>query len=308
MAVTLQQWRDIFYAILRETESDVSAYPTTLADLFLNAAQDKICKWMVINRLTWQTAKKWVLPFINTDKFYSNIATTSLTAAATVWWSTLSATTTNYPSSGSLYIHGNIITYTGKTSTQFTGCSNILFAFPSWTQVSAVFDLPSDFASSINLVFEHKVKVPNKQYDDFFEDLNRYKWDIYSRNRIDSYYEWVYKVLPFYTIKDNAYMIVYNLNNTGDELRLRYEKKATEMATTSDTFTISDDTYAKVTVPYLAVAEMLYNRWEEERAAQLYNHAISWIQEMYNYYNSSSSEKISWKQYRVAKSGSLLNL
>jgi hypothetical protein len=42
MATTLQNLRDTFYDILRE-EQDVSAYPLSLVDLLLNAAQQKIC-------------------------------------------------------------------------------------------------------------------------------------------------------------------------------------------------------------------------------------------------------------------------
>jgi len=39
---TLQNMRDIFYAILKENE-DTSAYPLTLADVLINSAQNNIC-------------------------------------------------------------------------------------------------------------------------------------------------------------------------------------------------------------------------------------------------------------------------
>ena len=58
---------------------------------------------------------------------------------------------------------------------------------------------------------------------------------------------------PFYTIKDRTQLIIFNKNITGDSIRVRYEKKPTEMALATDTVTIDDDVYAKSTIPYLAV-------------------------------------------------------
>jgi len=70
-------------------------------------------------------------------------------------------------------------------------------------------------------------------------------------------------VQPFYTIKDNAYLILFQLDNNDYVMRMRYEKLPTTMTAITDTATISNDIYAKTTIPYLAVAEMLYNRGEE---------------------------------------------
>lgn len=57
MATTLQDLRNIFYAILRE-EEDTSAYPLTLVDLLLNTAQQSICMGNVVNPLTKEQLKK----------------------------------------------------------------------------------------------------------------------------------------------------------------------------------------------------------------------------------------------------------
>ena len=73
------------------------------------------------------------------------------------------------------------------------------------------------------------------------------------------------------------------------------------MSASQDTL-IDNDIYAKTTIPYLAVAEMLYNRWEEQRAAELFNFVIWQIKEMYNYYNKKSFENISGVQYTMWKS------
>jgi hypothetical protein len=57
MATTLQDLRNIAYAILRE-EEDTSAYPLVLMDLLLNTAQQSICMGNVVNPLSKEQLKK----------------------------------------------------------------------------------------------------------------------------------------------------------------------------------------------------------------------------------------------------------
>ena len=47
---TLQNLRDIGYALLRE-EEDVNAYPLVLMDMMLNSSQNRICNGKVVNPL-----------------------------------------------------------------------------------------------------------------------------------------------------------------------------------------------------------------------------------------------------------------
>jgi hypothetical protein len=79
---------------------------------------------------------------------------------------------------------------------------------------------------------------------------------------------------PFYSVKDDQYIIIFNANRTGDMIRFRYEKLPTLMVDASDTVTINNDLFAIGTIPYLAVAEMFYNRGEESRAAEIINFAL----------------------------------
>ena len=83
--------------------------------------------------------------------------------------------TTDFASTGKLYIAGNIITYTGTTSTTFTGVTGVLFAFLSGEQVSVVFTLPTDLDSSINVAYNDRWQLDCKPYDDIFESLNAEK-------------------------------------------------------------------------------------------------------------------------------------
>lgn len=302
MSTTLQNLRDVFYDLLRE-EEDVNAYPLTLVDLLLNAAQQKICFGVVVNPLTKEVVNKWQLPFLNSTQFYSNVGTTSLTADTTVWAATLTVDdTTNFSTTWTLYIAWDIITYTWKSSTTFTGCSWVSFAFESGQQISNLFTLPTDFASSINVTYNNRFKLPQKLEDDIFEDLNSIKWSYQQKNNTGSLYELPYSVKPFYTIVDWDYLLLYNLDDDWGIIKLRYEKKPTAFSASTDTATIDNDIFAQTTIPYLAVWEMLFNRWEENRAAQLINFAMWQIREMYTYYNTQSFEKISWVHYKMWKS------
>ena len=293
--------RDVCYDLLRE-EQNSSAYPYTLVDLMLNSSQQRICNWRVVNPLTKEEVRKGQLSFLNSNKFYSNIQPTSLSADTTVWATSLSVVdASSFDSTWTLYIGGNIITYTWTTSTSFTWVTGVLFAFEAWKEVSVAYALPTDFASAITITYNDKIKLEAKQFDDIFEELNDYKWNTYSRNRSEPIYESPYRINPFYTIIDNAYLVVFQLNDTGSSIFLRYEKKATTLSAVSDTATISDDIYAKTTIPYLAVWEVLFNRWEENRAKEIINFAVGQIREMYAHYNTASFEKISGKQYRIGK-------
>lgn len=300
MAVTLQNLRDIVYAIIR-TDEDTTAYPLVLLDSFINKSEKKIFRGKVINPLTNETVWKWQLSFVNKETVYANVWATYATAEITQWDTEIDADTTWYPANGYLYFAGIVVPYTGKTSTQFTGVSWIIGNYNEGQQIALCYALPNDYSSSISVTVNNLYKLPNKIYDDIFEDLNGIKWvdNIYTRvTTNDSFNPFT---PPFYTIKDNQYLIVFNLWDQGN-LRFRYMKSPTPMVLATDTSWIPDDDYAKSTIPYLAVAELFYNRWEEQRAWEIINFAMGNIKEMYDYYNKSSSESMSGMQYWLPKS------
>lgn len=304
MSVTLAGLRTMFYDILRE-EQDSWAYPLSFADQLLNAAQQRICNGRVVNPLSKEEVRKWQLPFLFTDSFYANIQSTNLSENTTVGSTVLTvAKTDDFPTSGVLFIAGNIIPYTGKTSTTFTWCSGVLFPFEWGQEVSIAFALPTDYASVVNVVYNNNYQMEAQLYDDIFENLNQNKrrTGLYNDyNQVGRYNSGEYRRRPFYTTKDMQYLIIFNANRTGDMIRLRYEKQPKAMSATTDVSIIPNDIYAKWTIPYLAVWEMLYNRWEEQRGGELINFAIWQIREMYNYYNEASFQSISWWAYRTGK-------
>jgi len=307
--VTLQNLTDRIYDILRESESDTSAYPLDFLQDLVNSAQKRICSWTLMNPFTQTAVRKWRLPFLNTDKFYSNLAWTSSTAVAVVWATTLNASTTDYPTSWSLYVDWNLLTYTGTSATQFTGIPaswdwSIKFAHISWTKVYAAFNLPSDFLSATQVIYNSRYKLEAQLYDDIFENLNKVKGTNYNRWSQTIYNDFI-RLNPFYTIIDETYLVPFNLNNTGDKIHLRYLKKPTAMSATTDTATISDDEFALSTLPYIACGELLFNRWEEQRATQILNFGLNQTKELYSYYNNKSFENPSKTAYRTGKSNFL---
>lgn len=315
MATTLQNLYDLSYALLREDESDSSAYPTSLLTAMFNMAQLDFCSGNIINPVPLsqdlRNAKKGQLPFLMKDAYFSNVAPTYLTADVAIWGATLSVSSTaDFPTTGSLYLAGNIITYTGKTSTSFTGCTNVLFAFLSGSQVSAVFSLPTDFMSSIQIIYNNQYKLDGVLYDEVFEQLKGLKNNFYSdtrQNNAQLNNNSMY-TRPFYTIKDNTYLILWNVQDTGWMIHLRYEKKPTTLSAVSDLCTIDNDSYCQLILPYLACGELLYNRWEEDRASKLYNHAVWVAKKAYNFYNNTMFEDINWTRVSSDKWGRRLNI
>lgn len=295
----LQDLRDIFYDILRETEQDSSAYPLTLVDLLINAAQQKIIAGRIINPINWQEARKWVLPFLNSDVYYSNIKNTTTNTVLTVWATEILSDPTWYSATGGkLYIWGQIVSYTwiDTVAWTFIWVTGVIFTHPAGTQISPAYELPEDFGSIINVIYNNKIKLPAKQYDDIFEEMNSFKG-----NNMANTYENPYGTQPFYTIKDGKYLILYQLNNTGYSIHIRYEQTHSPMIAASSTTMINNDTLARTTIPYLSVAEMMFNRGEEQRAGELYTFAIAQCKLLYSRYNDTSFEKQSGTQYRMGK-------
>lgn len=296
MSKTLSDLRNKCYNILREEENS-SAYPYTLVDDLVNTAQQKICSWLVINPLNGMEVHKGQLPFLNKEVFYESYAVKYVSQDAEVWATEIYADTFGYPADGYLYIGWDIIKYGWKLDTHFTGCEGVTKKIKGWEQISYVYEVPSDFMCPVNVVFNDKVQLFNKDYDDVFEWLRDFK------GRPDYRYERFRGFgKPFYTIKDDTYLILYNINVGGLSIRLRYEKIPTPMVDANDVCAIPNDLYAMSVIPYLAVWETMYNRWEEQRGAEVINFGMWQLREMYQYYNRTGVERMTSKNYWMAKS------
>lgn len=311
MSVTLAQARTWVYWILREKE-DSPAYPYSLVDWFINSAQLRYCSGLITNPMLDPLLKnpvtKGKLPFLNKDAYFSNVAPTYTTSDVAIWATSVPATTTDYSTTGTVFIAGNTIPYTWVSWTAFTGTSNVLFAFESGSQVSPVFSLPTDFMSPIQIIYNNRIKLDCMNYDDVFEFMKSFKGNYLDNYSTSIWAEYATYSSPFYTIKDGAYIIVWNLNQTWGMIHFRYEKLPTALTLTTDTLTIPNDTYAKNIIIQFAGAEMLYHRWEETRAGNMFNFVIGQTKESYRFYDNQSYETQSGIRYSVGKSGRRLNI
>ena len=303
MSTSLSTLRTQVYDILREKE-DSSSYPYTLVDSLINSAQLRICSGLIRNTFNNTAITKGALPFLEQREFYQNILSTSLTADATVWGTTLTvAETTDYPTSGYLWIQGDIVTYTGLTSTSFTGVTGIDYAHLSWTRVYPAFLLPTDYMSTIEVNYNNSLPIPYKASKQIYRDLIPIAKGYYNNisnqtaTSITTPFNWQ---PPFYTLWDWAYFLPFWIDNSSGFFCLHYETKPTALSSGTDLATIPDD-YAKNTIAYLATGEVLFNRWEESRASQLLTFAYGQIAEMYAFYNNLGSESMDWQQVSTEK-------
>lgn len=299
MSTTLQQLRNIWYAILKESETS-SAYPTVLMDSLINWAEKSICAWWITDVRSGNQIEKWPLPFLYSDSFYSTVQDVYLTANATIWGNTLDMDTTNLLSSGKVWINWNLITYTGKLATQLTWVTGIWFAHQSWDRVSQLFVLPTDYASPVRCYYRWGYPLESKDYRDVFTSNNNYKnlddW-------INLDYDFNSNISPFYSIIKGLYLLPFQIDTTWEMLHLMYETVPTTMTAVTDVCTIPD-TYADRTIPYIAVWEFLYNRWEEARWLELLAFWYWKIQEMYSFYTNQNSERIHNQRVHTGKDSS----
>lgn len=296
MAVTLWELRSKCYEILREEENN-SAYPYSLIDDLLNGAQQAVCSWLYINPLNQMEVHKWQLPFLNREAFYKTYLTQYVASDVNAGANEIEINTNTRPDEWVCYIAGNIVTYRQKDDNHLYQCTGIDGEIKAGQQASIIYQVPSDFMSPINVVLDDRVQIDNKDYDDVFESLRDNKWVPDYR-----FLQWRGYDKPFYVIKDDTYLILYNINTAGKEIRLRYERIPMPMENSEDLCVIPNDVYAKNVIPYLAVWETMYNRWEEQRAAEVINWGLWKLREMYKYYNKTGVERNTSQQYRMGKS------
>ena len=295
---TLEDLRGMCYDILRE-EPNNSAYPYSLVDALINWAQLNICSWLWVNPLNKEEVRKGQLPFLNKEVFFETYITQYVSADVDSWATEIEINTWSRPEAWVCYIWWLIVEYREKDDTHLYQCTWINGKIKAWTQASIIYKIPTDFMSPVNLILDDRVQIDNEWYDDVFSKIRDVKW---RRDYRFTDIQWRWYDKPFYVIKDDKYLILYNINTDGQQLRLRYESLPWRLIQPEDICVIPNDVYALNTVPYLAVWETMYNRWEEQRGAEVINWWMTKLKEMYKFYNKTWIERYTGQHYWMWKS------
>lgn len=303
---TLAQIRTACYNTIKQPE-DCAAYPYALLDIFINKAHRNIFGGTVTDPTTERSLVKNSLPFADRTSFLTTLSPIYTSATATVGASSLSVgTTDSYPSTGALWIDGNIITYTGKTSTSFTGIpasgdGSISFAWASGSQIFALYSLPTDYLQTISLDYQtstnaQMIRMVGVDYRDVRnQQLNQ---QLYQFTQVDQM-PWE----KYFTIVHGQYLLPF-IGVTGYAMRLEYVQSPTRLINSTDISSIPDD-YILSTVPYLATGEMLLNRGESQEWLNLFKFGYMNVRDMYRFYNTTTKDLIYNQRMRTSQDGSL---
>lgn len=304
MSTTRLQLRNTAYDLLRESQSGTSAYPSTLMNSLIDAALFRICAGTIINTINGQTINKGRLPFLEKRAFFSTIPVISTTSdIPTTAATTIDVTdTTSFPNAGSIWINWDTIAYTGKTATSFTGVTGIDYTHKEWSQVYILNTLPANYMNMIEVSLNNSYAVPFKDSAQMYRDRigaakgwNEADYPVQGTNALMfnsffySIWEGRYFFAPFNKVSlDNSYYT------------LHYEEWPAPLATDEAESPITIDQYSNI-VSYIAVGEMLFNRWEGDYASVLLNYAYGQLQEMYSYYTNLSAETLTGQSVMAEK-------
>lgn len=301
---TLQDLRNIAYGIFKQPENS-KAYQTVLLDSFLNWAQQDICVWGLINPTDpKEVIEKQQLPFLSETHFYNSIQPTSIVNNTTIGATSLVLSSTdNMANSGLIWIDWNIIRYSGITGTTLTwisstGSESITFAWLAGAKVATLFDLPADYGQMTSVTYDTwpqwvQYRMISIDYRDIKQPIvNQYLYRVF-RDDLSMFLSEFY-----YTIIKNKYFLPFT-PKSNNALRFEYEKAATIMVSPID-FCSLEDEYSLRTIPYLAVAEMLINRWETDEGMKLWNIGIKKVKAMYSFYQTTTKELVYNQRIRTA--------
>mgnify|MGYP006266546777 CR=1 FL=1 len=308
---TLQDVYNIAYWLIAQGQ-DSTAYPLTLMRSFINKAQNDICYGNVMNLSTGERLEKQALTFLEKNQFYSTHNFSTLGATATVWGTTLTCTNV-FATSGYLWIGGDIIQYTGNDWTTITGIPttgdySIKYAHISGTQVLQLDVLPTDMGQlsrAFLTIMTTRIRTPLIGIDN--RDLvaqtpNSYIYQFFY-DRAYSGALWLNKEW-YYSMMRGQFILFLVPQQNAQPVSVEYQMKPTQLVDTTDALTIPDD-YSLNTIPYMAVSEMLANRWDMEQAVQLNNFWFNNIKSMYQYYTTQRQELMYNQRVRTGSDGIL---
>ena len=303
MSTTLAQLRTQYYSILNVSPGN--NFPITIANEQINRAEMTILTSNPKDMKTGNAVQKPKLPFLDKYVFFTSAQDVYLASNASIWDTALTVgSTSGYPTSGALWMNGDIITYTGITSTQFTGISALGFAWQTGTRVALLYNIPSDSAQILELRLPRvNLAVEFRNYDNILKINRETPYQMYTGgvyNILDSLTANNSRRNTYYTIIWAQYILLIAYNDTSAPIQLRYAKNPTTMVADTDVCTIPDK-YAMATIPFFAAAEAYALHDQPDQALAYNQYAIQNIKEMYNFYVKQDAETTAYNRIKTGK-------
>ncbi len=301
MAATKTRWQIIskVYTVLW-IPSDSQNYPLATVTEKVNSVVKRIMNGRIVSlieRDPYGNDKVYQcggLPFREKTVFYTAVPTTTLSADVELTDITISFNTSDFASSGVLYIWWEIIPYSGKTATEVSGVSSLISTHNIWDTVYQLFTLPSDISKAFTL--RRTDSMSNMREVD------------YQDNRFQPSYREYYSI-----VTSNAwvnYLLVRTESDTiSSKLMLTYYSTSDDMDSDSDVCIIPDE-YVDL-VASLAAWELNRDMSESSEAQLQLKKAYAGINEMFWFFNSkikkshqviktrpASFRSVTWNGYR----------
>lgn len=301
MAVTLADLDTMFLSLINEDDYNSRTYPPATRTLMLNNAQRKICSGSVINYETKQMIPKWPLPFLDRAQPYMWADDISTTVTTTIGATSITTSaSTSFPSSGYLWVMGNIISYSGNTWTGFTGIPatgdlSIKYPYTAGTDIKIAFLAPTDYGELVRMVYNNSMLITPKDHRNIWMNAQDPRWANYSSQPNFAFTSAAQSTAifapSFYSIINAQYLVCFNIGWNTTHFLLLYEKEPETM--TASVWPVIPDKWSLDTIPLVAVAEMLFLKGEEERAIDIMDRlAYPNILSMYEYYQNTAGEMI----------------
>lgn len=264
---TLSQVYERVYDLMWERTTSTTYTIQSCVEL-INDYIDSICKGEVISLIDKRSYRAGNLSFLEKKIYYSNISHNSNSVKILPTDTEITVSCTSYPATGSVLVNGEIITYTGNTGTQLTGCTGITTTHESGSKVMVVYQLPTAITKPFQ-VFDTKTWYEIDYQDFRYNDMVRY-----------------------YTVISQDWLDYIYFNNCGfNNMMVKYYLKPTILVygVDDDVEITLPDTYGVKVVAPLVAGDMKYTKGEEVDLAM--NNLNKWytsLAEMYNYYSQKA--------------------
>lgn len=233
----------------------------------INDIINQICKWAYKNPSSWQKYTAGDLPFLRRDHFIEIVPPLSTEDEVETTDTTIEFDTTNYLSSGNVFIGNDIITYTGKTATEITGVTGVDIKHNQGEKIYQLYPLPAWISLPFTVYSLDRSGQRNQElpYVDY-----RYPTQARTYFTIVTKTDWT-NLLHIVNCNQTRVMIVYYVNSVA--------------MTTGTDVCVLPDPYALSVIAPLVAGELLRDTEEIDDAIPKLNRGCNNLENMFDYYS-----------------------